>query len=70
MITNIVQEFDYSPSVFYYIPNFLNELDQENIMTYLDNTKDFKPNPKYNDKISREQKWFQKDNKYFSSNIG
>jgi alkylated DNA repair dioxygenase AlkB len=65
MITNIIQEFDYSPSVFYYIPNFLNELDQENIMTYLDNTKDFKPNPKYNDKISREQKWFQKDNKYF-----
>ncbi len=65
MLTNIIQEFDHSPSVFYYIPNFLNETDHEHMLSYLNSTEDFKPNPKYNDGISREQKWFQKDNKYF-----
>jgi alkylated DNA repair dioxygenase AlkB len=65
MITNIVSEYNDTPSIFHYIPNFINKNEQQNLMNYLENTKDFIPSIKYNDGISRLQKWYQVDKKYF-----
>ncbi len=65
MITHIVNESDNTQSVFYYIPNFLQKEEEKKLFKYLEETNDFMPNIKYNDGISRLQKWHQIDNKYF-----
>jgi alkylated DNA repair dioxygenase AlkB len=67
MITNIVNEINHAPSVFYYIPNFLNKDEESTMFEYLENTNDFVENPKFNNGVSRLQKWYHEDKKYFCS---
>jgi hypothetical protein len=43
----------------------MNEQEQKEIFNYLEATIDFIPAPQYTNTISRYQKWFQTDNKYF-----
>lgn len=65
MISNIINETNNIPGLFYYIPNFLNKIEEKELYNYLDNTNNFIANPKFNDGNSRMQKWFQTDGKYF-----
>jgi alkylated DNA repair dioxygenase AlkB len=65
MITHIVEEFNDAPSVFCYVPNFLKSNDEKDLYKYLENTNDFIPSYKYTHGISRLQKWYQVDKKYF-----
>ena len=65
MISNIVSEYQDSPSMFHYIPNFITKDEEAKLMMYLNNTNDFIPSIKHNFGISRLQKWYQVDNKYF-----
>ncbi len=65
MITHIVEELNDTPSVFCYIPNFLKSNDEKDLYEYLENTNDFIPSYKYTHGISRLQKWYQVDKKYF-----
>ena len=52
-------------STFYYIPNFLDNIEQNELKRYLDKMDDFIPSFKYNNGISRLQKWFHIEKKYF-----
>lgn len=52
-------------SIFYYIPNYLNEQEQQLLFDYLERTCDFVPTPQFTNTISRLQKWYQVDKKYF-----
>ena len=52
-------------SKFYYIPKFMNETEEKELLKYLDSTCNFVPTPQFTDSISRLQKWYQKDKKYF-----
>ena len=65
MISNIVSEQDSTVSIFHYIPNFITKEEEVNLKLYLDNTNDFIPSIKHNFGISRLQKWYQVDKKYF-----
>jgi alkylated DNA repair dioxygenase AlkB len=66
MIKHIIDEInENNPSVFYYIPNFLKKENQENLMKYLEKMDDFIPSYKYTNGVSRLQKWYQVDKKYF-----
>ena len=65
MISYINKEENDISSIFYYIPNFLTKNEESNLYNYLNNTDDFVKNPKYNEGVSRMQKWYQKDKKYF-----
>jgi alkylated DNA repair dioxygenase AlkB len=67
MITNIVNEINHTPSMFYYIPNFLTKEEEKIMFEYLQNTNDFVENPKFNIGVSRLQKWYHVDKKYFCS---
>jgi len=61
-----VNEIDGSKSIFYYIPNFIDKPETDNLYNHLDTISDFKDNYNYNkDKIIRRQKWFQKKKRYF-----
>ncbi len=65
MISHVFCENNANPSIFYYIPNFLNKQEESKIFQYLEDTHDFIPNPKFNEGISRLQKWYHVDKKYF-----
>jgi hypothetical protein len=65
MIKHIINEDNEAPSVFYYIPNFINDKEQHQLIDYLENINDFLPSYKYNNSISRYQKWYHVDKKYF-----
>jgi alkylated DNA repair dioxygenase AlkB len=52
-------------SIFYFIPNFLNEKEQNILFNYLENTSDFVPTPQFTNSISRLQKWYQVNKEYF-----
>lgn len=53
--------------MFYYFNNFLKNDDLNKLKTYLENTKDFKKNPKCSNTYNsgRLQKWYHKNNEYF-----
>ena len=51
--------------MFQYIPNFINETEQKEIFDYMENTCNFIPTHQYTNNISRYQKWYQSDKKYF-----
>ena len=65
MINNIVEEYNDTPSIFHYVPNFITKDEEINLKSYLDNTHDFIPSIKHDLGISRLQKWYQIDKKYF-----
>ena len=65
MISHIINETDLNPSIFHYIPNFLNINEERALLKYLDETTDFLPSPNFTDNYSRLQKWYQTDQKYF-----
>ena len=65
MISHTFCEPNANPSIFHYIPNFLTMQEEQIIYKYLEDTQDFVPNPKFNDGISRLQKWYNVDKKYF-----
>lgn len=65
MIKRVIKEKDNDDSIFYYIPNYLNIYKQNNLLFYLDNINDFIPSFKFNNGISRYQKWYNIDKKYF-----
>jgi hypothetical protein len=65
MISHIIEEDEGKPSVFHYIPNFLSQDEDRELLKYLENTTDFVPNPKMSEGISRLQKWYNIDKKYF-----
>ena len=61
-----INELDGSTSIFYYIPNFINQAETEDLYNHLETMSDFHNNYNYyKDKIIRRQKWFQKDKRYF-----
>ena len=62
MEINVIKENDIYDTFFCYIPNFIKE---EELMSWLTNMDDFIPSSNYNEEISRYQKWYQKDKKYF-----
>ena len=65
MISHIINETEADPSIFHYIPDFMNKKEQVELLEYLENTTDFLPSPTFSDDISRLQKWYQMDQKYF-----
>jgi hypothetical protein len=65
MISNIVKEYNDTPSIFHYVPNFITKDEEIKLMSYLENTNDFIPSLKHNLGISRLQKWYQVEQKYF-----
>lgn len=67
MISHIIEENNFIPSMFHYIPNFLNKEEETKMLEYLEKTEDFVESPKCNNGISRLQKWYQSDMKYFCS---
>ena len=57
---------DINSNTFNYIENILSDRDLSKIKLYLDNTNNFKNNPKFSgNDCGRLQKWYQKDEKYF-----
>ena len=56
------------PAKIYYEPNFIPELDLENIKNWLESMDDFKHGEIYSQPIDRLQKWYQTNNKYFCKN--
>ena len=61
-----INELDGSKSIFYYIPNFINKTDAEDLYNHLDTMNDFQNNYNYNKtRVIRRQKWFHKNNRYF-----
>jgi len=66
MNIRIIEEPSDSNNTFFcYIPNFITGSDHDNIIDWLNLMDDFIPSSSYNNNISRLQKWYQKDNKYF-----
>ena len=64
----IIEEDGYKSSVFGYFPEFLNQSEQENLVKWLETYEEFKDDERGENSISRLQKWFQKDGKYFCQN--
>ena len=61
-----INEKDGSQSIFYYIHNFINNSEIEDIYNHLETMDKFQNNYNYTkDKVIRSQKWFQKDSRYF-----
>lgn len=60
----IEEEGDHNTFVCY-IPNFITGCEHDNIIEWLSQMNDFVPSHAYNNNISRLQKWYQKDKKYF-----
>lgn len=52
-------------SIFYYIPNFLSNRQQQELTEWLDSMRDLQDAKAFNKKRSRLQKWYQEDNSYF-----
>ena len=65
MIRQIFEESNDKPSCFYYIDKFLNDEEQAKLLNYFESKNDFIPTPKFNNGVSRMQKWYQLENKYF-----
>jgi alkylated DNA repair dioxygenase AlkB len=65
MISHIIEEKTANDSIFHYLPNFITKEEEEEIYNYLEKTSDFVENPKMNTGISRLQKWYHKEQKYF-----
>jgi len=53
------------PSIFYYIPNFITKDEQNTIIEHLEKTTDFRTSPAHGANVSRYQKWYHEDKKYF-----
>ena len=65
MKLNIVKEVGDADSIFFYIDNFITDVETIKLKTILDQL-DFVPNYNYSEtKIIRYQKWYQTDNQYF-----
>lgn len=66
MNLKIIQEEEgYKNSIFGYYPKFLNQLEQDNLKNWLETYSEFTDEERGENSISRLQKWFQKDGKYF-----
>ena len=65
MISHIIEEKSSKDSIFHYIPNFITKEEEIYIYNYLEKTSDFVESPKMNTGISRLQKWYHKEQKYF-----
>ena len=52
-------------NTFKYLPNYMTHHEQEELLEYLDSTCNFIAAPQYTDKVSRYQKWYQSNMKYF-----
>jgi alkylated DNA repair dioxygenase AlkB len=61
----IIQEDGYKSSIFGYYPKFLNNLEQDILISWLETYNEFNDNERGENSISRLQKWFQQDGKYF-----
>lgn len=61
----IIHEDGYKNSIFGYFPDFLNKEEQINLVNWLESHDEFSDNERGENSISRLQKWFQKDGKYF-----
>ena len=59
---------NYIMAIFHYIPNYISNNELNNLFDYLEKTNNFISVPKYVDDISRYQKWYQVDQKYFCPN--
>jgi alkylated DNA repair dioxygenase AlkB len=55
-------------AIFHYIPNYISNNELKDLFDYLEKTDNFISVPKYVDDISRYQKWYQVDKKYFCPN--
>ena len=62
---HIIEENDKERTYMSYIPNVINGIEHDIIMKWLNGMDDFIPSYGYNNNISRLQKWYQKDKKYF-----
>jgi alkylated DNA repair dioxygenase AlkB len=65
MTSKVIEEINDKPSYFYYVDNFLDSNEQLELLKYFESKDDFVETPKFNSGISRLQKWYQVDNKYF-----
>ena len=61
----MIKQIKNNSSIFYYIPNFISRDEQTELFNYFEESTDFVPSPSYTNNISRLQKWFQSDKKYF-----
>lgn len=61
----IIKEDGYKDSIFGYHPNFLNEIQQQELIKWLEQQNEFNNEERGENSISRLQKWFQKDGEYF-----
>jgi alkylated DNA repair dioxygenase AlkB len=52
-------------SKFFYIKNFLDKEEQNELFEYLEGMDDFRPCINFKNKANRFQKWYQEENKYF-----
>ena len=65
MSLHIIEEENDKNTFVCYLPNFLKENDCLNKLEWLSKMNDFIPSKSYNGNISRYQKWYHEDNKYF-----
>jgi len=65
MSLHIIEETDDVNTFICYLPNFLKEIDRISKLKWLSQMDDFIPSKSYNGNITRLQKWYQEDNKYF-----
>ncbi len=56
---------DTNGATFKYFPNYLSYEKQKQTLEYLESTCNFIAAPQYTDKVSRYQKWYQSNMKYF-----
>lgn len=60
-----IDNINKTSSTFYYIPKFLNSDEERVLLHYMNSTQDFVATPSYTMNISRLQKWFHPEKKYF-----
>ena len=65
MVVYIIEEEEDYNTFICYIPNFITGNKQNDIIEWLSQMNNFIPSYAYNNDISRLQKWYQQDNKYF-----
>ena len=65
MTSNHTNIPNHNGSTFNYFPNYLSNTEQKELLKYMENTCNFIAAPQYTDKVSRYQKWYQSNMKYF-----
>jgi len=65
MVYYSIETLDERNTIFYYLQDFIPKSESEELINWLNSMEDFMPSEGLDSDVSRFQKWYQKDNKYF-----